>query len=92
MPQEEKKGDLIDVGEADEKATEINAYWLKTTDIGEGTKIHGKTALRTLQDLSVIGLVNGRLTESEKGTPYEWQVSEKTLKWIGSSEIFNDLD
>ena len=24
MPQEEKKGDLIDVGEADEKATEIN--------------------------------------------------------------------
>ena len=26
MPQEEKKGDLIDVGEADEKATEINLH------------------------------------------------------------------
>jgi hypothetical protein len=74
------------------RATAVNGYWLKTTEIAEGTGIHGKTALRALQDLSIIGLVSGRVCDDGHGKPYEWQLKEDTLNLIGGAEIFYDLD
>jgi hypothetical protein len=80
-----------------EQATEINHTWLATPEVARGTGIHGKTTVRAFQDLSVIGLVAGRLTEAgddmgKKGRPYEWQLTEKALLLTGGSEIFSDLD
>lgn len=74
------------------RATAQNVKWLKTTDVAEGTGIHGKTTLRALQDLGIIGLVRGRLAETEHGSPYEWQLTEEALISIGGAEIFNDLN
>jgi hypothetical protein len=75
------------------RATEVNVKWMKTGEVSELTGIHGTTTLRALQDLSIIESVKGRLAEGEPGkTPYEWQIGEKALKWIGGSEIFEDLE
>ena len=73
-------------------ATEIQVYWITTGDIAEGVNVNGKTALRALQDLSIVGLVKGRWCPEMQGKPYEWQLTEKALKLIGGSEIFEDLD
>ena len=76
----------------EKRATEINCYWLKTTNIAKATGIHGKTTLRTLQDLCVIGLVRWQQAEDETGQPYEWQLTEKALESIGGAEIFSEYE
>lgn len=76
----------------EKRATEIHVYWITTGDIAEGVNVHGRTTLRALQDLSIIGFIKGRLAATEQGKPYEWQLTEKALKLIGGSEIFQDLD
>ena len=74
------------------RATQINMQWLQTTEISIGTELHGKTALRALQDLAAIRLVRGRIAEDGQGKPYECQLSEQALKTIGGSEVFSDLE
>jgi hypothetical protein len=46
------------------EAVECNSKWLQTTEVSTDRWIHGTTALRTLQDLIIIGLVRGRKVES----------------------------
>jgi len=79
----------------DENAKEIYSTWLKTGEIATGTKIQKVTALRTLQDLSQVGLLRWRESAEfdEDGTknihrPYEWQLTEKAVECIGGAGLF----
>jgi hypothetical protein len=72
----------------DSMAVEGTANFLTTTEVATGTGIHGKTSLRALQDMSIIGLTKGTLEETTKGTPYIWQLSKKTILLIEGSEVF----
>jgi hypothetical protein len=74
------------------RATEVNVTRMTTPEVSELTGIHGRTALRSLQDLSAITLVKGRLAEDKQGTPYEWQITDSALKSIGWAEIDCELD
>lgn len=70
------------------KAICDNGLYLSTNDIANGISINGKTALRALQDMAVVGLTMGQLDEDQRGSPYVWQLTEKSVKLIGWSEIF----
>jgi hypothetical protein len=72
----------------DSKALEGTGNFLTTTEVAKGTGIHGKTSLRALQDMSIIGLTKGELDEDTHGSPYIWQLTEKTILLIGGSEVF----
>ena len=74
----------------DAKALEGTGKFLTTTEVAKGTGIHGRTSLRALQDMSIIGLTKGELDETTHGTPYIWQLSEKTVLLIGGCEVFDD--
>jgi len=74
----------------DSRAFEGTGEKLSTGEVARGTGIHGRTSLRALQDMSIIGLTRGELDEDAHGTPYIWQLSEKTLLLIGGSEVFDE--
>ncbi len=74
----------------DSRALEGSGTFLTTSDVARGTGVHGRTSLRALQDMSIIGLTKGELDEETQGSPYIWQLSEKTILLIGGSEVFDD--
>jgi len=72
------------------RALQGTGYSLSTTDVAKGTGIHGRTSLRALQDMSIIGMTKGELNETAHGGAYIWQLSRKTIELIGVSEVFDD--
>jgi len=70
------------------RALEISTFWVTTGEIVSGTGIHGKTTLRTLQDLEIIGIVRSK--RDGDSSPYEWQIKNKIIRYIGGCEIFNE--
>jgi len=74
----------------DSRALEGTGNFLTTTEVARGTGIHGKTSLRALQDMSIIGLTKGELDKTVHGGAYIWQLSEKTILLIGGSEVFDE--
>lgn len=74
----------------DSRAVEGTGNFLTTSEVAKGTGIHGKTSLRALQDMSIIGLTKGELDEEAHGSPYIWQLSEKAVLLIGGSEVFDE--
>jgi hypothetical protein len=70
------------------RALEISAFWVNTGEIVSGTGIHGKTTLRTLQDLEIIGIVRSK--RDGDNSPYEWQIKDEIIRYIGGCEIFNE--
>jgi len=74
----------------DSGALEGTGNFLTTSEVARGTGIHGKTSLRALQDMSILGLTKGELDEEAHGSPYIWQLSEKTILLIGGSEVFDE--
>ena len=61
-----------------------------TTEVASGTELNGKTVLRTLQDMGVIGLAKGELVENDQGKPFVWRLTEKAVRLIGASQVFDD--
>ena len=61
-----------------------------TTEVASGTELNGKTVLRTLQDMGVIGLTKGELVENDQGKPFVWRLTEKAVRLIGASQVFDD--
>jgi hypothetical protein len=78
-----------------ENAMETFGRWLKTGEIAAETNIHTKTVLRTLQDLSQVGLLRWRESTEydDTGTrnvhrPYEWQISTHAYECITGAGLF----
>lgn len=74
----------------DSRALERFGEFLTTNEVAKGTGIHGRTSLRALQDLSIVGLTKGELAEETQGKSYIWQLSEKAVLLIGGSEVFDE--
>lgn len=73
----------------DKKAIIDSATFLTTNEVADGIDVNGKTVLRALQDMGIVGLTKGHLDEDRRGSPYVWQLTEKTVNLIGWSEFFD---
>jgi len=73
----------------DKKAIVSGGIFLTTNEVADGISVNGKTVLRALQDMAIVGLTKSHLDEDRRGNPYVWQLTEKTIKLIGWSEIFD---
>jgi hypothetical protein len=72
----------------DKKAMIGSGIFLTTNEVADGTEVNGKTVLRALQDMAIVGLTKSHLDETMSGTPYVWQLTEKTVNLIGWSDFF----
>lgn len=72
----------------DQKAIVGSGVFLTTNEVANGIDINGKTVLRALQDMAIVGLAKSQLGDDRHGSPYVWQLTEKTVKLIGWSEFF----
>jgi hypothetical protein len=73
----------------DRNALTGSGTFLTTNEVGDGIDVNGKTVLRALQDMAIVGLTKSQLDETQRGTPYIWQLTEKTVNLIGWSEFFD---
>jgi len=73
----------------DKKALKNSGIFLTTNEVANGIDINGRTVLRALQDMAIVGLTKGQLGEDLHGSPYVWQLTEKTVNLIGWSEFFD---
>ena len=73
----------------DRKSLQYDGFYAPTGEIANKTNLNGKTVLRALQDLRVVGITVGELDESTQGTPYVWHLTKKAVELIQESEIFD---
>jgi hypothetical protein len=72
----------------DEKAIVANWVFVTTNEVATGIDINGKTVLRALQDMAIVGLAKSHLDEKRHGSPYIWALTEKAVNLIGWSDFF----
>jgi len=63
--------------------------FLTTTEVANGIDVNGKTVLRALQDMAIVGLAKGHWEEGRHGQPYIWKLTKKAVDLISWSEIFD---
>ena len=73
----------------DNRSFQVGGLLRSTADISTGTGLNGKTVLRTMQDLSVIGVTAYELGTAAQGTPYLWGLTTKAKTLIEMSGIFD---
>ena len=59
-----------------------------TTEVAEGTGMISKTALRTLEDLMLVGIANRTRTDDYDTAPYRWSLTERAEQFIRSGGLF----
>ena len=59
-----------------------------TTEVAEGTGMITKTALRTLEDLMLVGVVNRTRKHDYDTAAYHWCFTEKAEELIGAGGLF----
>ena len=61
-----------------------------TTEVAEGTGMITKTALRTLEDLMLVGVVNRTRKQEHATAAYHWTLTERAEQLIRTGGLFED--
>jgi hypothetical protein len=67
---------------------EQTAFWSTSTEVAAAIEKPTKTALRTLEDLMILGLCRRDSSGKSESTGYRWQLSEKIVNIISFAELF----